>query len=85
MAKDIEVRSIKGTYKFEFYVLVEAINTIPHSDRIYIPKDARKWLEEYCEEECYLVLDPSRTFMKNYYLALFVNPSDAFFYRLVWG
>ena len=82
--KDIKVHSIKEEYELEFDILQEAIESIPHSNRIYVPKCAEMWLKENCEADCYLVT-VNRSYAERHYLAMFINPADACYYRLVWG
>lgn len=80
---DIIVHSIKEEYELRFHIIQEAIETIPHSVRMYIPKNAETWLRENCNEDCYLI-SLNRDYLRDHYLALFVNPIDAVYYVLVW-
>lgn len=82
--KDIRVHSIKEEYELEFHVLEEAIEAIPHANRMYIPKCAEEWLKENCEADCYLIT-VNREYAERHYLAMFISPNDAFHYKLVWG
>lgn len=79
------MHSVKEEYSLEFNILQEAIDTIPHRTRFYIPKKHEHWLRENCEEDCYLVSQGKWDYMEHYYLAMFIDSNDAFLYKLVWG
>ncbi len=81
---DVLIHSIKEEYTLEFDILHEAISTIPHSVRIYVPRDVEPWLKENCEADCYLATI-DRQHLDHVYLAMFVDRLDAVHYKMVWG
>lgn len=90
--KDIKVQSLKGSRILEFYILNEALDLLPGKYIFSVPKKAKRWLEENCKGECYLITIDRELenqylsyILEQNYIGVFSSADDALLFKLVWG